>query len=241
MTERRHIEMGLDLEIVEGERDMDMSELYAILDAIREKFDWRLDGGDRHHTYNVKSSLVRTLTKNAVLEKYRGIDFSTRPSEERDMKFLEGIPEFRFNKMVLTIADSIGDFDERNTSLEFDYDRLPQKDVVWTTSWDFRTIILRCQADWHKFHSEYVIELDGKMVKVLAKKWKRMGWRLALTKWTRYFSPDAAERMLDDIIKELDVSDPYTTLDELVYYRNLFLEVLKKHDFKKRIWLMSSY
>lgn len=233
--------MGLDLEIVEGERDMDMSELYAIMDAIRERFDWRLDGGDRRHTYNVKSSLVRTLTKSAVLDKYRGIDFSIRPSEERDMKFLEGIPEFRFNKMVLAIADTIGKFDERNTHIDFDYDRLPQKEVAWTTSWEMRTMLTRCQADWHKFHSEYVIELDSKLVRDMAKKWKKMGWKMTLARWMRYFNPDMADRMVEDMVQDLDVSDSFATLDDLRHYRSVFLEILKKHDSRKRIWLISSY
>ena len=233
--------MGLDLEIVDTEKDTNLSELYAILDAVRDKFDWRLDGGDKHHTYNVKTSLIRTLTKNSVLEKYKGIDFSTRPSEERDMKFLENIPEYSFNKMILTVADSIGKFDDRNTHIFFDYDKLPQKDVTWTTSWEMRTMLTRCQADWHKFHNEYVIELDSKLVRDMAKKWKKMGWKMTLARWMRYFNPDASDRMVEDMVQDLDVSDSFATLDDLLHYKSIFLDILKKHDSRKRIWLISSY
>lgn len=231
--------MGLEIQAIDTDRDINLAELHAVLDAVIDKFDWHL-AGDKRHAYNILSGQAERLTKGSVMDKFKD-DFNLRPSEKEDFDYLNSISDDDFARHLRTIAKSIRAFNENDTHLSFDYEKLPTTELDWCCSSNMKTALERCSDNDSRPYRDYVVELSEKDVLHTAKKWRGLGCKLSLTKWIGYFKPDAAQRIVEDICQDMDISDSYVDLGDLINYRKFWMKILKSHTKGRRIWLISSY
>ena len=232
--------MGLDISIIQTEPGLDLGRLYAVRNAIEDSFDWTICAEypvEKLKKYIRKCEDARNLSKFAIIGSTE--DESTR-------KFLVTIPDLEFATCVKHVVDSIGEFDERNSHVFFEWDRLPGNDIYDSCSWSMKRMLGECArvgATIPKCLGDTLVELDPRRVRVLARKWKKAAWKLTLAKWVGFFSQDAGDRMVDDVCRDLGEDSLANEMEarDLIYVKDALVGICRKLRKGHRLWMTVSY
>lgn len=233
--------MGLDLTIAKTKDKLNLCELVAVYDAIRENMDWYLGDDDlkRYSKYLELTSKVFSLTKKNVVD---SIDESDKELKEH----LIYIPNETFDKYLEMIRHTMGDFYQGNSHLFFEFDRLPFVSIHDTCSWTIHDIFKDCRSTDIEIpgQGDVIIELDKEKILELGKKWKRNSFKIWFARWIGYFKREVEDRICEDLCRELLPNEYGLDASEFSWYRNKIMNVCKevrKSDFDERIWMISSY
>ena len=234
--------MGLDLTIAKTKDKLNLCELVAIYDVIRENMDWYLgnDESKRYSKYLELTSKVFSLTKKDIIDSI---------SDENDKELKEHliyIPNETFDVYLEMIRHTMEDFCQGNSHLNFDFDRLPFVSIHDTCSWTTRGIFEDCKSMDIEIpgQGDAIMELDKEKILELGKKWNGNSFKIWFARWIGYFMPEVEERICDDLCKEILPNEYGLDALDLWWYKNAIMEVCrcaKKSKDDERIWMISSY
>ena len=236
--------MGMEIEVIKTPSNVDLESIYATMEAIETGFDWYLgdDHSERAHKYADLRNKLLNITKAELLEAIKGND--------KLREYLSNLPSSMFS-MALTFAkNAIANHEDGNTHLSLNYDKVKCAwSLGFSCSENLRHLLEDCLSEANKDGQtchplgDFVLELNPKHVISLAKKFKRMGFRLWLAKWIGYFLPAVEFRMSEDIGRDLALMDTCVDAHELAYYKEFISDVASEVDAEipARIWLTTSY
>ena len=228
--------MGLDISVVKTDSITNLEELFAVKHAVEDSFDWHLgsDPTRKLDRFRELREKLGGLVKSDVIGNFKGDD---------DVKsFLEKIPEYRFNRHLVALCNSIGDFSEGDTHLFLEWDRLPGTDILNSCSWSLRSAIRECALDFTGVRGDEIVELNPDRLKRLVNKWKSKGFKMGLAKWMGYFLPTVGWRITQDAMHELGgFSESCMDIHDLISVRRLVMDMGRKVEPGYRYWLTSSY
>ena len=236
--------MGMEISIVKTKSNINLGELYMILDILEDCFDWYLgkDEDDKPKKWIELNKFCQSLTKNAILAKIQENNKPKRMSE-----FIKGLSERKFAFYLILIYNSISEHETGNSHLFFDRNRLPMsEDLVYSSSNILRNLFLSCKHDiWNGPIGDYVVELDKNKILTMYNTWGKYRFKLKLSKWIGYFMPTIGRRILDDCIEDLNVFDSYIEVKDMEYYlrtiENVAKDIEQETDTFTKLWLISSY
>ena len=231
--------MGLELTVVRTKKGLDLGKVCALKEALEEGWDWTTHGftlepKDRHAHLMLFADAIgqNDIHRNAKIPQKTATIFKDMPKDEFEM--YKGI-----------LVNSISPFNESDSHMYFDWDRIvPNKDeLVFSCMGELHTILMECEKDGYKrLCGDYIVELDQKKVKTLAKRWKGQAFKIWLSKWVGYFNPEAEARMIEDVAKELGLDRRWAIEpSDMKHMKECILELARKMKASDRIWLMSSY
>lgn len=229
--------MGLDVSVLVTPKELDLEELYAVKDTVEHGFYWYL-GNDKEKVadrWKELKSKCESLTKDDILRNISGPD---------DLVMcLKGMSNETFDKYMEMIVASIPEHEDGNTHLNFDYDKLPGKDIMDSCSWNLRDLFLECKkVGCLRPCGDFICELDGYKVWAMAEKWKEQKFKMKVAKWIGYFSQRIGYNILGDCLRELGVRDVFVEFSDAEMYMENIQKVAKGIlDNDDRYWLVSSY
>lgn len=230
--------MGLDVSVVVTPKELDLEELYAVKDTVEHGFYWYLgnDKEKRAEKWKELKAKCESLTKEDILRNISGPDDL--------VKCLHGISDEKFGKYLEMIVASISDHEDRNTHLNFDYDKLPGKDIMDSCSWNLRDLFLECKK-WGRVLrpcGDFIYELDGYKIWAMAERWNEQKFKMKVAKWIGYVSNRIGFNILADCLRELGVKDVFVDFADAENYQEKIQQVAKGIlDNDDRYWLVSSY
>lgn len=233
--------MGLDLTIAKTKDKLNLCELVAVYDAIRENMDWYLgnDHSKRYSRYLELTSKAFSLTKKELID---SIDESHKELKE----YLIYIPNEMFDKYLKMIRHTMRDFCKENSHLSFDFDKLPFVSLYDTCSWTTRRIFEECKSIDIEIpeQGDVIMELDKTKILELEKKWRMSGFKIWFARWIGYFNVEVEMRICGDLCRELLPSEYGLDALDFAQYKNAILKICKEARRSKaddRIWMISSY
>ena len=230
--------MGLDVSVVVTPKELDLEELYAVKDTVEHGFYWYLgdDKEKRAEKWKELKAKCESLTKEDILRNISGPDDL--------VKCLRGISDEKFGKYLEMIVASISDHEDGNTHLNFDYDKLPGKDIMDSCSWNLRDLFLECKK-WGRVLrpcGDFIYELDGYKIWAMAERWNEQKFKMKVAKWIGYVSNRIGFNILADCLRELGVKDVFVDFADAENYQEKIQQVAKGIlDNNDRYWLVSSY
>ena len=223
--------MGMEFTIVEAEPDVNLADLYRILDVVREGRDWYL-GNDP------KGKLDKFIGLSAVAEDLTRDEVLSMKMSDNTRSLLKDVPVDKFNIYLDMVKKSIGEFREDNSHLFFDYERIPNcTDVYFSCSYSLLNDLRGCHdgtVGWGD-----VVELDPEKVREVATKWNRKSFSIKFAKWIGYFWPAVKWRILTDIWDEFNMGE--MDAPDMLYHKDALNEIAKKMKSGKSYWLVVSY
>lgn len=230
--------MGLDISVIRTPKSIDLEEIYALKDAIENGYCWYLgdDKEKRAEKWVELKEKCKSLTKEDILANIAG------PGDL--VKCLKQISSSDFNIYLRWVVDSISDHEDGNTHLNFDYDKLPGKNLFDSCSWNLYNMFKDCKKDNKllKPCGEFIQEIDPYKVWVMHENWNARSLEITLAKWIGYVSERIGFRILGDCLRELNVEDVYVDFQDVKHYQESIKKVVKDStDSDDRLWLIASY
>ena len=230
--------MGLDISVIRTPKNIDLEAVYAIREAIESGYDWYLgdDKDSRSKKWVELKDKCRSLTKQDVL---------AHISEPKDLvKCINDMTDSDFNIYLCWIVSSISPHQDGNTHLNFDYDKLPGRTIFDARSWNLKDLFTQCEVSGKTERpcGDSILEVDPDKVCVMWKNWRRMSFKISLSKWIGYFSERVGFNILQDCLEELGVKDTFVGSLDVKWYMKYIGETAKATmDEDCRLWLVSSY
>jgi hypothetical protein len=229
--------MGLETIVVETDAHINLSDLYRVKEAVEDVFDWYLGNDitkklDKFIALRTKAS---KLTKQEILDALK-----TKHGEDSPTyAMFNSIPDRDVEDYLKMLNDAIGEFREDNSHLFFEWEKLPEKELATTCSYNLHELLFECA--WRVYKND-VSELGYDKLKGLYERLNAKSFKFKLTKWIGYFFPSVADRMVQDMCHELGIDvDCWIDVNDLIYYRDELKGIVDNADTDKRLWLVSSY
>ncbi len=230
--------MGLDMSVIRTPKNIDLEEIYALLEAIESGYDWYLgdDKGKRQEKWVELKDKCKSLTKDDVL---------AHTSDPEDLvKCLNRISDSDFNTYLCWIVSSITNHEDGNTHLNFDYGNLPGKTIFDSCSWNLYDLFKECRKDGRTLKpcGDFITEIEPYRVWLMGKRWNSKSVALLLAKWIGYFSSRVGYNILNDCLNELGVKDMFVDFQDMKHYHESIRKVVDEtFGTNDRLWLVASY
>lgn len=235
--------MGLDVSIIKTPRNIDLAKIYAVKEAVVEGFPWYLgeDKGQRAAKWTELKDKCKSLTKDEVLASV----LEPKVLEPEDLvATIKQMSDSEFNDCLSWIVSSISPYQDGNTHLDFDYDKLPGRTIFDSCSWNLKDLFAQYEISGKTLRpcGDFILEVDPDKVCVMWEKWKRMSFKISVAKWIGYFSERVGFNILRDCLDDLGVADKYVEFSDVKWYMKHIKEAATSSiDEDCRLWLISSY
>ena len=229
--------MGFESIVIETDPGVNLSDLYRVKEAVEEAFDWYLgdDPSKRLDKFIELKDKASNLTPDMVLDGLKG----RYGHDSEEASLFCAIPRRDVEDYLKATAASVGEFNEGNTHLFFDWDKLPTKDITFTCSRNLHALVKDCA---YRNYKNDVSELSIDKLRLKLIKFGSLSFSFTLAKWVGYFLPSAAYRMVRSMCVELGIDpDSGVEVGDLVGYKREFEKIFGYSDPEKRLWVVSSY
>jgi len=232
--------MGLDMIVVKTRKDWNYRDVFEVLEAVKDGFDWYLgdDKDKRTQKYGELKKFAMGLTTKDVLDSRK----------DGKHKRLDDMPETEFSKYLACVKNAIQPHQSGNSHMFFDEgcEAMGGKEIAFSTSWGLRNAIAEAKKADDPGDDGYIIELDkGKLAYMGGRQTFGLGFKLWLAKWIGFFMPEVGARMLYDAARTIGVDASFLEIYDIEQYGRTFKELAKdiKMDGKNgsRYWLESAY